>query len=127
MKLVTQFIDPGDATEASSRLRQAGVMTEITRLDPHIMSPSRTGALRIGLWVVFEDQFDDAVQLLEDPNHVPNRVISLSEMNQIKSSTQDSWLKSGKKMLVKSATVFFGACLLGLAGYVAIGFFLNDA
>ena len=126
MQLVTQFIDPSDATEANSRLRKAGVMTEITSLDPHIMSRSRTGALRIGLWVVFEDQFDDAVRLLEDPDHVPHRVISLSEMDRIKSITQDSWLKSGHKKLQVLATLIFGACLLGLVAYVVTGF-LNGA
>jgi hypothetical protein len=125
MQLVTQFIDPSDATEANTRLREAGVMTEITSLDPHIMSSSRTGALRIGLWVVFEDQFDDAVRLLEDPNHVPQRVISLSEMDKIKSTAQNSWLKSGYKMPRNLATIVFGACLFGLVVYVTIGF-LND-
>ena len=124
MQLVTQFIDPGDATEASTRLREAGVMTEITSLDPHIMSSSRTGALRIGLWVVFEDQFDDAVRLLEDPNHVPQRVISLSEMSKIKSTAKDSWLTSGQKMLKNLAAFIFGACLLGLVVYVAIGLWI---
>jgi hypothetical protein len=121
MQLVTQFIDPSDATEANSRLRKAGVMTEITSLDPHIMSGSRTGALRIGLWVVFEDQFDDAVRLLEDPDHVPHRVISISEMNRIKPTTDDSWLESGQRKLAILATLIFGACLLGLIVYVAFG------
>ena len=101
-------------------------MTEITSLDPHVMSPSRTGALRIGLWVVFEDQFDDAVKLLEDPNHIPKRIIPLNEMSKVKSSTQQSWLKSGKDLLENSAAIIFGACLLGLVAYVAIGI-LNDA
>jgi hypothetical protein len=123
MHLVTQFIDPGDATEASTRLREAGVMTEVTSMDPHIMSSSRTGALRIGLWVVFEDQFDDAVRLLEDPDHVPQRVISLSEMNKIKSTAKDGWLKSGQEMLKNLTTIVFGACLLGLLVYVAIGLY----
>jgi hypothetical protein len=118
MQLVTQFIDPSDATAANSRLRKAGVMTEITSLDPHIMTSSRTGALRIGLWVVFEDQFDDAVQLLEDPDHVPHRVISLSEMNRIKSTTRDSWFRSGQKNLGILATLIFAACLFGLVVYV---------
>jgi hypothetical protein len=126
MQLVTQFIDPSDATEANSKLRKAGVMTEITSLDPHIMSNSRTGALRIGLWVVFEDQFDDAVRLLEDPDHVPHRVIPLSEMNRIKSTTRDSWLKSGQKKLGILATLIFGSFLLGLVVYVAFGM-LNSA
>jgi hypothetical protein len=100
-------------------------MTEITSLDPHIMSSSRTGALRIGLWVVFEDQFDDAVRLLENPDHVPQRVISLSEMDKIKPTARGSRFKSGQKMLKKLATIVFGACLLGLLVYVAIGL-LND-
>ena len=126
MQLVTQFIDPSDATAANSRLRKAGVMTEINSLDPHIMSGSRTGALRIGLWVVFEDQFDDAVRLLEDPDHVPHRVIPLSEMNRIKSTADDSWLQSGQKKLTNLATIVFALCLLGLVVYVAIGL-LNDA
>jgi hypothetical protein len=126
MQLVTQFIDPSDATAANSRLRKAGVMTEINSLDPHIMNASRTGALRIGLWVVFEDQFDDAVRLLEDPDHVPHRVISLSEMSSIKSTTDNSWLESGQKKLANLATMVFAICLFGLVVYVAIGL-LNDA
>jgi len=121
MKLVTQFIDPSDATEANSRLRKAGVMTEITSLDPHIMSNSRTGALRIGLWVVFEDQFDDAVQLLGNPDHVPQRLISLAEMKKIKSTARVSRLESGQKKLATLATIIFSTCLLGLVLYVAIG------
>jgi len=71
------------------------------------MSASRTGALRIGLWVVFEDQFDDAVQFLENPDHVPHRVISWSEMQKIKSTTGDGWLESGKKQLANLATMIF--------------------
>jgi hypothetical protein len=119
MQLVTQFIDPNDATAANSRLRKAGVMTEITSLDPHIMSGSRIGALPIGLWVVFEDLFNDAVQLPEDPDHVPHRVISLSEKHKIKSTSRDSWLESGKKKLANLATMIFATCLLGLVVYVA--------
>lgn len=126
MQLVTQFVDPADATEANSRLRKAGIMTEITSMDPHIMSRSRTGALRIGLWVVYDDQFDDAVRMLEDPDHVPNRVISQEEMNSIKSTTRQRWLESGHKKLQLLATIIFGVCLLGLVVYAVSGL-LNDA
>ena len=76
MKLVTHFIDPGEASAAKSRLCEAGVMAEVTSVDPHIIHPSKSGAERIGLWVVFDDQFEDAILLLENPDHVPKRIIA---------------------------------------------------
>ena len=72
------------------------------------------------------DAVEEAVKLLEDPNHIPKRIIPLNEMSKVKSSTQQSWLKSGKDLLENSAAIIFGACLLGLVAYVAIGI-LNDA
>lgn len=126
MKLITQYIDPGDATDANIRLRNAGVMTTVSSLDPHIISPSKTGALRIGLWVVFDDQFDDAVRLLENPAHVPKRVITIEEMNKIESASKLSMLRSGQRLLQKTATIILGVCLLGLIAYVLIGM-VNDA
>ena len=86
MKLVTLYVDPGDASEARSRLRKAGVMAEVSCVDPHVIRPSRSGAERIGLWVVLDEQFEDAARLLENPDHVPKRVLTPEEMNKIDSS-----------------------------------------
>ena len=86
MQLLTQFIDPVDAAAAKARLADAGIMVKSKSVDPHIIQPSKSGSQRIGLWVVFDDQFDDAVQLLQDPNHIPQRVISRDEMRALESS-----------------------------------------
>ena len=82
MKLVTHFIDPGEASAAKSRLCEAGIKAEVTSVDPHIIRPSKSGAERIGLWVVFDDQFEDAILLLENPDHVPNRISSQDVVNE---------------------------------------------
>ena len=124
MKLVTLYIDPIDAAEANERLRQAGVMTRITMVDPHNIKPSKSGAERIGLSVVFDDQFDDAVQLLENPHHVPKRIITPAEMNEIESAEQKSLLKPGMGILEKATIAIFAACLVGLIVYFAISFFI---
>ena len=87
MKLVTHFIDPGEASAAKSRLCEAGIMVEVTSVDPHIVRPSKSGAERIGLWVVFEDQIEDAILLLENPDHVPKRITSLNVINETESQT----------------------------------------
>jgi hypothetical protein len=87
MKLVTHFIDPGEASAAKSRLCKAGIMAEVASVDPHIIRPSKSGAERIGLWIVFEDQFEDAVLLLENPGHVPKRITSLDVIDESESQT----------------------------------------
>ena len=87
MKLVTHFIDPAEASAAKSRLCEAGIMAEVTSVDPHIIRPSKSGAERIGLWVVHEDQIEDAILLLENPDHVPKRITSLNVTNEIESQT----------------------------------------
>ena len=67
MKLLTHFVDPGEASAAKSRLCDAGIPAEVTSVDPHILRPSKSGAERIALWVVSDDQFDDALALLKSP------------------------------------------------------------
>jgi hypothetical protein len=86
MQLLTQFIDPVDAAAVKARLVDAGIMVKSKSVDPHIIQPSKSGSQRIGLWIVFDDQFDDAVQLLQDPDHVPQRVISRDKMRALESS-----------------------------------------
>ena len=101
MKLVTHYIDPGEATAAKSRLCEAGVMAEVSIVDPHIIRPSKSGAERIGLWVVFDDQFEDALRLLENPDHIPQRKTNLAEMNESNSTAGKSLLKTTKSFLKK--------------------------
>lgn len=117
MKLVTHFVDPGEASKACARLRAAGVMTEVDSVYPHIVRPSKSGALRVGLWVVFDDQFDDALQLLENPDHVPQRIISFDETNNIKSGSDEDSVLSGKSFIETLTTILFGICFLGLIAY----------
>ena len=123
MRLVTLYIDPGDAADANSRLRQAGVMTQLSFVDPHNIKPSKSGAERIALSVVFDDQFDDAVRLLKNPRHVPQRKISLAEMNEIESVEQAGPLKPARSLKEKATTAVLAACLLILIAYSIISFF----
>jgi hypothetical protein len=112
MQLLTQFIDPVDAAAAKARLTDAGIMVKSKSVDPHIIQPSKSGSQRIGLWIVFDDQFNDAVQLLQDPDHVPQRVISRDEMRTLELSatkSEKSWLPS----------IVIAAGMLGFILYLA--------
>lgn len=124
MKLVTLYIDSGDAAEANSRLRQAGVMTRLSVVDPHNIKPSKSGAERIALSVVFDDQFDDAVRLLENPRHVPRRKISIAEMNEIESTGRAGLFKPAVWLKEKATLAVLTVCLLGLIAYSIISLFI---
>ena len=99
MKLVTHFIDPTEASAAKSRLCKAGVMAEVSSVDPHIIRPSKSGAERIGLWVVHDDQLEDALFLLENPDHVLPRITPFSQMKDSDPSESKSLLRATKKFL----------------------------
>jgi hypothetical protein len=113
MQLLTQFIDPVDAAAAKARLADAGIMVKSKSVDPHIIQPSKSGSQRIGLWIVFDDQFDDAVQLLQDPDHVPQRVISRDEMRAHESSATKP---ANSRLLI----IGIAAGMLGFILYLAI-------
>jgi hypothetical protein len=124
MRLVTLYIDPGDAAAANSRLRQAGVMTQLSFVDPHNIKPSKSGTERIALSVVFDDQFDDAVRLLKNPRHVPQRKISLAEMNEIEAAGGATPSEPTGSLKEKATTALLVICLLGLITYSIISFFM---
>ena len=65
MQLISYYIDPGEASAARAKLEEAGIAAQLKTVDPHVMQPSKSGSERIGLWVVSDDQFDDAVLCLK--------------------------------------------------------------
>ena len=102
------------------RLRAAGVLVEVDSVDPHNIQPSKSGAQRIALRVTFDDQFDDAVQLLQNPNHVPRRVIGPGEMGDAESSGAGSRFVSRRHRNTMLAIVLSATCLLAGLVYFAV-------
>lgn len=122
MKLVKQFIDPGEASKANRRLRRAGVMTTLTGYDPHVLKKAEAKTLRIGLWVVFDDQLDDAARLLEDPEHLPRRVVSRQEMNRLETAELNSQSGSNRSMAGKPGRSILLGILILLGIYLLTRF-----
>ncbi len=124
MRLLTYFADPGDAQALHARLRAAGVLTRVGGVDPHVYRPPRADAMRIGLWVVCDDQFADAARLLDDPAHVPRRVLSAAEMERIEQAA-DAPRTPLRQWLDRGLFLLLGACLLGLILFTLIDFLLQ--
>lgn len=90
MKLVSQFSSPEEAEGASQLLEANGIATFISSEMSNRLGGLFTGAFHVGLWVVLDQQFHDAHQLLADPTHRVSRKLSDSEMMQLKASVQSS-------------------------------------
>lgn len=124
MKLVDQYIDPGEAAAARHRLRQAGIACVVDKMDPHSILPSKSGATHIGLWILAEDQYEDALQLLEDPAHVPRYSSSLDEIDLLEAAAARH--SRSKRLSDKALAALLFACLLGLIVFTAADFFLGQ-
>ncbi len=124
MKLVDQYIDPNMATAARVRLRIAGIASHVDTLDPHNIQPSKSGETRVGLWVIEDDQHEDAVLLLANPEHVPRRVLSLDEISKLEASVEKR-SRPPRRPGEAVITLLLAAGLLALVAYTAIEFFLG--
>ena len=109
-QLLIYYVDPGEAAATSRRLRAAGIAVEVASVDPHNIQPSRSGTQRVGVWVVFDDQFEDAVQLLQNPHHVPRRII--------RPDVSDSSVHGAQPGPVRTYLVIATIIVLGLGALV---------
>ena len=123
MKLLDLYIDPADAATARGRLRQAGIASAVAPMDPHSVQPSKSGATRIGLWVLVDAQFEDALRVLEDPAYRPQRVLSAAEIDRLETAEVQRARKqrNSDKLLL---WVLF-SLLLALISLAAAEFFIG--
>lgn len=121
MKFVDQFNDSNTANAARIRLRIAGIAAQVDTLDPQDSRSSKSGETRIGLWVIDDDQQQDAIQVLTNPGHKPRRIYDLDEISRLEASVEK---KPGipRRPADVALTFLLTAGLLALVAYTAIEF-----
>ena len=80
-----------------------------------------SGHYKISLWVVFDDQFENARQLLEKKNPLPQRVISQKEMEEIERSSKKDFSMFEQTFIRNAAIILMGFLLIVLLAYAASG------
>ena len=121
MKLVDQYIDPGMASAARERLRDAGIATHIDVMDPHNVQPSKSGKTRVGLWVLDDSQHEDALQVLADPGHRLKNPLSFDEISKLEAAVEKR-PPSRRNVSNVAFILLLIAGLLGLVVYTIIEF-----
>ena len=89
MKLVTEFLSPGEAELAATHLEAAGIATYVSNGDSARIPVASSNAGGIGLWVVVDEQLDDACALLDNPDHEVRYVLTAAQKNEIQTILRD--------------------------------------
>lgn len=123
MRLLNRYLDPADAAEARESLRRAGIASLVEAMGPDSERPSKAGATHVGLWVLAEDQFEDAIEVLENSAHVPRRMLGAAAMNRLEKLASQRVHKS--RLLDKALLLLLVSILMGLVAFTAVDFFLD--
>ena len=73
MKLLREFDSTFEATELSEKLENKGILTHVSSTHSHSLSRSATGEVKCGLWIVLNNQYNDAKKIIDgESEHVTN-------------------------------------------------------
>jgi hypothetical protein len=101
MKLVSQYPDLGEAENDSSLLEFRGIATFISNRRANRLNALPSIAYRVGLWVVLDEQLNDALKLLSNQDHAVSNPLSRSEIIELKNSVGSGNLTQVLRFLVK--------------------------
>lgn len=113
MHLIEKFESRSEAEERAAFLRSRGIATHVTDMTSMRLNLAHQGRFRAGLWVVFEEHYEDAAALLADSEHPVEKPLSESELEHIETEGAGEV----RKTLIKWMLVI-AVGLIGLAGLV---------
>lgn len=80
MRMVAKYESRSQADERAAFLQAHGIATHVSDMVSMRPNLAHQGQFRAGLWVVLEAQYDDAMGLLEDPDHAVSNPLSVDQM-----------------------------------------------
>ena len=86
MELVSQYPDLGEAENDSDLLESRGIATFISNRRANRLLGHRRFVYQVGLWVIIDEQLNDAHKLLSNQNHAVSNPLSRSEIIELKNS-----------------------------------------
>lgn len=83
MKLLKEFEYESDAETLIARLRRAGVLAVALNRGASNLSGATASAVKVAVWVVIDEQFDDAYELLRNKCHPVKNPLTEEQMVQL--------------------------------------------
>jgi hypothetical protein len=113
MRMIAKYETRSEAQERAAFLQTHGIATHISDMTALRLNLAHQGRFRAGLWVLFEGQYDDAIGLLENPDHEVSNPLSVDQMQHLETEGQ----AAVRKTLIKWSLVVLGI-LAAVAGLV---------
>ena len=106
-----------DAEEMAERFENKGIATHISSKRSHSLSGHRTGATKVGLWVILEHQSQDAIEYLHNWKHKITTGISPEEIVNLMQQSNIASYNSLNKFLIYA---FSGVVIIVLVSYFIV-------
>lgn len=116
MRMVERYGSRSEAMERAAFLQANGIATHVSDMTALRVNLAHQGQFRAGLWVVFEDQYDDAMALLSNPDHEVSKALSPDQMAHLQTGGE----AEVRKVLIKWSLITLGG-LAAIASLVVIG------
>jgi hypothetical protein len=103
MKLLEEFTSLSDAETLSERLREKGILTHVSSVHSKQLGALVTGAVKVGVWVVLNEQVHDAKALLKNRHHNVANPLTEKDMEALDSKAANQISRTANTVLNKLA------------------------
>ena len=83
MKLLTEYSSAVDAENEAEKMENRGVLVHVSLKGPRDMAMFSGGSDKVGLWIVFDHQWQDANMYLRNRRHVVKTSFSAKELSDL--------------------------------------------
>lgn len=115
MRMIEKYQSRSEADERAAFLRSRGIATHVTDMTSLRLNLAHQGRFRAGLWVLLEEHYEDAAQLLEDPDHTVANPLSEEEMERLETEGA-----AGAQQTMMTWLLLIGAGLAAVAFLVVM-------
>ena len=105
MKLLKEYYDLSDAEHIARKLESKGILTFISCKNSSRLTTRFKGALKVGLWIVLNNQYLDAVAYLNDRNHIIETALTPDDISNLKKQSKLTTFNSFNKFIVYSSII----------------------
>lgn len=112
MQLLRKYHSLLDAQQDAMNLRSRGVATHISGKESYRAAPIFSGVFYVSLWVVLDHQYDDALALLDDPDHTVNDPLPAEDIDVLEADFNGEASRHVFSFIMIGAIVMLGLFLL---------------
>lgn len=124
MKLITEYDNAHEADVAALHYREKGILTHVSSRYSNGLRVI-TGATTVGLWVVLDEQYQDALALKQDREHQPANALTEHEMTELENLAKNTVEDSSSKILFALGYGVIVTALMGYIFYVSYGLLVS--